>query len=68
MFDSKQHTRPSPEVDSKWVQNYKFILYIQLFYQFLVLVFRQSLGFQSQFLELFFKLNSDCQLRLNTEH
>lgn len=57
MFDSKQHTRPSPEVDSKWVQNYKFILYIQLFSQFLVLVFRTI-----------FKLNSDCQLRLNTEH
>jgi hypothetical protein len=23
MFDSKQHTRLSPEVGSKWVQNYK---------------------------------------------
>ena len=26
MFDSKQHTRLSPEVDSKWVQIYEIIL------------------------------------------
>jgi len=44
MFDSKQHTRLSPEVDSKWVQKYNFILNMQIFLsvqsQFSVSVFR----------------------------